>query len=114
MDEILSLDLKEHVDIVPEYLTLRSIIRSYIVQGEPVIKSIERTVETGTCKFLYHAGMEEYVKDLMEGIDEHIRQVGDWETCINSLERMKIKTFGPAMPSNSAVLLSQPLKLTTG
>jgi hypothetical protein len=25
--------------------------------------------------------MEKYVKDLMEGIDEHLRQVGDWETC---------------------------------
>jgi hypothetical protein len=25
--------------------------------------------------------MEKYVKDLMEGIDEHIQQVGDWETC---------------------------------
>jgi hypothetical protein len=25
--------------------------------------------------------MEKYVKDLMEEIDEHIRQVGDWGTC---------------------------------
>jgi hypothetical protein len=25
--------------------------------------------------------MEKHVKDLMEGIDELIRQVGDWETC---------------------------------
>jgi hypothetical protein len=77
MGEILSLDLNEHVDIVLEYLTLRSIISSFNVQGEPVIKSIELKVETGTCKFLYNVGMEKYVKDLMEGIDEHIRQVGD-------------------------------------
>jgi hypothetical protein len=25
--------------------------------------------------------MEKYVKDSMEGIDELIRQVGDWDTC---------------------------------
>jgi hypothetical protein len=31
MDEILSLDLHEHVDIDPEYLTLRNILRSFKV-----------------------------------------------------------------------------------
>jgi hypothetical protein len=51
MDQILSLDLNGHVDIVPEYLTLRSIIRSFKVRGKPVIQSIERTVETGTYIF---------------------------------------------------------------
>jgi hypothetical protein len=81
MDEIISLDLNEHVDINPEYLTLRNILRSFKVRGNPVIQSIERTAETGTYKFLYHAAMEKYVNDLMVGLDEHIRQVGDWETC---------------------------------
>jgi hypothetical protein len=46
-----------------------------------VIQSIERTAETGTYKLLYRAAMGKYVKDLMEGIDEQIQQVGDWETC---------------------------------
>jgi hypothetical protein len=46
-----------------------------------MIQSIERTAETGTYKFLYHAAMEKYVKDLVAGIDEHIRQVGDWAKC---------------------------------
>jgi hypothetical protein len=46
-----------------------------------VIQSIERTAEPGTYKVLYHLTMETYVKDLMEGIDEHLQQVGDWETC---------------------------------
>jgi hypothetical protein len=31
MDEIISLDLNEHVDIDPEYLTLRNILRSFKV-----------------------------------------------------------------------------------
>jgi hypothetical protein len=81
MDEIISLDLNEHVDINPEYLTLRNILRSFKMRGNPVIQSIEWTAETGTYKFLYHAAMEKYVKDLMVGLDEHTRQVGDRETC---------------------------------
>jgi hypothetical protein len=81
MDEILSLDLNEHVDLDPEYLTLINILRSFKVWGNPVIQSIERTVESGTYKLLYHAAMKKHFKDLMEGIDEHLRQVGDWETC---------------------------------
>jgi hypothetical protein len=81
MDEILSLDLNKHVDLDPEYLTLRNILRSFKVRGTPVIQYIERTAESGTYKLLYHVAMEKHVKDLMEGIDEHIRQIGDWETC---------------------------------
>jgi hypothetical protein len=46
-----------------------------------VIQSIEQTAESGTYKLLYNTAMEKHVKDLMEGIDEHIRQVGDCETC---------------------------------
>jgi hypothetical protein len=45
------------------------------------MQSIERTAESGTYKLLYHVAMEKDVNDLMEGIDEHIRQTGDWETC---------------------------------
>jgi hypothetical protein len=67
MDEILSLNLSEHADIDPEYLTLRNILRSFKVRGNPVIQSIERTPETGSYKLLYHAAMGKYVKDLMEG-----------------------------------------------
>jgi hypothetical protein len=81
MDEILSLDLNEHVDLDPEYMTLRSILRSFKVRVTPVIQSIERTAESGTYKLLYHVAMEKHVNDLMEGIDEHIRHIGDWETC---------------------------------
>jgi hypothetical protein len=63
----------------------------------------------------------------MEGIDEHIRQVGYWETCdthyryhINEkftphsqLTRAnENRIFGPDMPSNLADPLFQPWKLT--
>jgi uncharacterized protein Usg len=41
MDEILSLYLNNHVDIAPEYLTLRSIIYRLKVHGEPVIQPIK-------------------------------------------------------------------------
>jgi hypothetical protein len=46
-----------------------------------VIQYIERTAELGTYKLLCHAAIEKHVKDLMEEIDEHIRKIGDWETC---------------------------------
>jgi uncharacterized protein Usg len=72
MDEILSLDVNEHVDLNPEYPTLRNILRSFKMRGNPVIQSIWRTAEPGTYKLLYHPAIETYVKDLMEGIDEHI------------------------------------------
>jgi hypothetical protein len=72
MDEILSVDLNEHVDLDLEYLTLRNIIRSFKVRGNPVIQSIERAAESGTYKLLYHTAMEKHVNGLMEGIDEHI------------------------------------------
>jgi hypothetical protein len=81
MDEILSLDLHDHVDLDPEYLTLGNILRSFKVRGNPLIQSIEQTAESGTHKLFYHAPIEKHIKGLMEGIDEHIRQVGDWETC---------------------------------
>jgi hypothetical protein len=41
MDEILSLDLNEHVDLDPEYLILTNILRRFKVRGDPVIQSIE-------------------------------------------------------------------------
>jgi hypothetical protein len=75
MDEILSLDLNEHVDLDPEYLTLRNILRSFKLLGNPVIQYINLQTLISRCNEKKH------VKDLMEGIDEHLRQVGDWETC---------------------------------
>jgi hypothetical protein len=57
IDKILSLDLKEHVDLDPEYLSLSNILRSFKVRGNPVIQSIERAAESGTYKLLYHAAM---------------------------------------------------------
>jgi hypothetical protein len=65
MEDILSLGLNAHFNITPEYLTIRSIICNFQVQGEPVIQSIEQTVETGTYKFLYHVGMEKICKGLV-------------------------------------------------
>jgi hypothetical protein len=41
MDEILSLDLNEHVDLDPDYLTLRNILRSLKVLGNQVIQPIK-------------------------------------------------------------------------
>jgi hypothetical protein len=41
-----------------------------------MIQSIERTAEPGIYKLLYHAARKKYVTDLMEGIDDHIRQFG--------------------------------------
>jgi hypothetical protein len=81
MDEILSLELSEHVYLDPQYLTLRNVLRSFKVWDNPVIQSIKQTAESGTYKLLYHVTMEKYVKDLMEVIDELLQQVGDWEKC---------------------------------
>jgi hypothetical protein len=58
MDEILSLDLNEHVDLDPEYLTLRNTLQSFKVRGNPAIQTIEQTAESGTYKLIYHAAME--------------------------------------------------------
>jgi hypothetical protein len=53
MDEVLDLELKEHVDISDEYLTLRSILRTFKVKGTPVILSVDNTNTRGTYRFLY-------------------------------------------------------------
>jgi hypothetical protein len=117
MDEILSLDLNEHVDLDPEYLTLRSILWSFKVWGNPVIQYIERTAESGTYKLLHHTAMEKHVKDLMEGIDEHIRQIGNWETCdthyryqvnekVTPYSQLTRRNENPAFWSSYAIKLS--------
>jgi hypothetical protein len=81
MDEILSLDLNENVDLDPEYLTLRNILQSFKVRGNPGSSlSSERLKQELTNTYITQQ-WKTYVKDLMEGIDEHIRQAGDWETC---------------------------------
>jgi hypothetical protein len=41
MGDILTLELKEHVAIASEYLTLRNIIHSFKVGGDPALQSIE-------------------------------------------------------------------------
>jgi hypothetical protein len=51
MDEVLNLDLNEHLDISDEYLTLSNILRSFKVKGSPVILSVEKTNTLGTCRF---------------------------------------------------------------
>jgi hypothetical protein len=57
---MLTLELNEHVDIVLEYLTLRNIIHSFKVRGDPAVQSIKRTAETGKDRFLYHVKIEKY------------------------------------------------------
>jgi hypothetical protein len=47
MDEVLYLELNEHVDISDEYLTLPNILRRFKVKGNPVILSVENTNTVG-------------------------------------------------------------------
>jgi hypothetical protein len=58
MDEVLDLELSEHVDISDEYLTLRKKMRSFKVKNTPIIRSIEKTNTLGTYRFLYDESME--------------------------------------------------------
>jgi hypothetical protein len=51
MDEVLDLELNEHIDISEEYLALRNILRSFKVKGSPVILSVENTYTLGTYRF---------------------------------------------------------------
>jgi hypothetical protein len=113
MDEIISLDLNKYVDLDPEYLTLRNILRSFKVRRNPVIQSIERTTESGNYKLLYHTTMEKHVQDSMEHailiID--ITSTKKSHHTVNSREQMRTRIFGPAMPSNLVDPLFQPCKL---
>jgi hypothetical protein len=53
MDEVLDLELSEHVDISDEYLTICDILRSFKVKNTPIIRSVEKTNTHGTYRFLY-------------------------------------------------------------
>jgi hypothetical protein len=79
MGEVLNLELNEHVDISGEYLTLRNILRSFNVKGNPVILPVEKTNTLGTYRFLYEETMEKYMVDLLRNLDSHIKDIGDWE-----------------------------------
>jgi hypothetical protein len=79
MDEVLDLELSEHVDISDEYLTLRNILRSFKVKNTPVIQSIENTNTPGTYRFLYDESMEKYIADLLSNLDSHIKDICEWD-----------------------------------
>jgi hypothetical protein len=81
MDEVLDLELSEHVDISDEYLTLRNILRSFKVKNTPVIRSVEKTNTPGTYRFLYDESMEKYMADLLSNLDSHIKDIGEWDDC---------------------------------
>jgi hypothetical protein len=78
-DEVLDIELNEHVDISYEYLTLHTILRSFKVKVNPVILSVENTYTLGTCCFFYEETMEKYMVDLLSNLDSHIKDIGDWE-----------------------------------
>jgi hypothetical protein len=72
MEEVLDLELNEHVDISDEYLTLHNILCSLKVNVIPVILSVEKTHTLKTYCFLYEETMEKYMVDLLSNLDSHI------------------------------------------
>jgi hypothetical protein len=79
MDEVLDLELNEHVDISDEYLTLRKNSRSFKVKETLVILSVENTNTPGTYRFLYDETMKKYMADLLSNLDSHIKYIGEWD-----------------------------------
>jgi hypothetical protein len=79
MDEVLDLELSEHVAISDEYLTLRNMLRSFKVKNMPVILSVEKTNTPGTYRFLYDESMGKYMADLLSNLDSHIKDIGEWD-----------------------------------
>jgi hypothetical protein len=77
MDEVINLELNEHLDISDEYLTLRSILRSFKVKRNPGILSVKNTNTPGTYRFLYDETMEKYMVDLLSNLDSHIKDIGE-------------------------------------
>jgi hypothetical protein len=51
MDEVLDLELKEHIDISDEYLTLHNILRRFKNKGKPVILSVKKNNTPGNYRF---------------------------------------------------------------
>jgi hypothetical protein len=83
IDEVLDIEINEHVDIPHEYRTLCNILRSFRVKNNQVIIMVEKTNTVGTYGFLYHQNMEKYMFDLLSNIDDHIKDTGDWSACDN-------------------------------
>jgi hypothetical protein len=81
MDEVLDLELSEHVDLSDEYLTLRYILRSFKFKNTPVIRSVEKTNTLGTYRLLYDESMGKYIADLLNNLDSHITDIGEWDDC---------------------------------
>jgi hypothetical protein len=83
MDEVLDIDINDHVDIPHEYRTIRNIWRSFRVKNDQVIRMVEKTKTIDTYQFRYHKNMEKYMVDLLSNIDEHIKDTSDWSACDN-------------------------------
>jgi hypothetical protein len=81
MDEVLDLELSEHVDISEEHLTLRNILRSFKVKNTSVIRSVEKINTLGTYRLLYDESMGKYMADLLSNLDSHIKYIGEWDDC---------------------------------
>jgi hypothetical protein len=81
MDEVLDLELSEHIDISDEYLSLRNIMRSFKVKNTPIIRYFEKTNTLGTYCFLYDESMEKHMADLLSNLDSHIEDIGEWDDC---------------------------------
>jgi hypothetical protein len=83
LDEVLDIDLNDHVDTPHTYRTLRNILRSFRVKNNQVILMVEKMNTIGTYRFLSHENMEKYMVDLISNIDDHIKDTGDWSACDN-------------------------------
>jgi hypothetical protein len=95
MDEGFDIDLNDHVDIPHEYRTLRNILRSFRVKNNQVILLVDKTNTIGTYRFLYHENMGKYMVDLLSNIDEHIKDNGDWDACVNHYQFNSVEKVTP-------------------
>jgi hypothetical protein len=85
MDEVLHIELNEHIAIPHEYRTLRSIQCSFRIEDNHVIVlMVEKTNTVGTYRFFYHENLDKYMVDLLSNIDDHIKETGDWSACDNN------------------------------
>jgi hypothetical protein len=73
IDDVLDIELNEHVDTPHEYRTLRNILRRFRVKDNQVILMEKKTNTVGMYRFLYHETMEIYMVDLLSNIDDHIK-----------------------------------------
>jgi hypothetical protein len=73
MDEVMDIELNKHVDVPHECRTLRNILRSFRVKDNQVILVVKKTNMVGTHRFLYHEKREKYMVDLLNNIDDHVK-----------------------------------------